>query len=42
MLYDSVQKIKKLDGKIRVYPAHGSGSACGKSIGEGNYSTLET
>lgn len=26
---------------MRVYPAHGAGSACGKSIGAGNYCTLE-
>eukprot|EP00178_Gracilaria_changii_P009452 TRINITY_DN2763_c0_g1_i1.p1 TRINITY_DN2763_c0_g1~~TRINITY_DN2763_c0_g1_i1.p1 ORF type:complete len:101 (-),score=4.65 TRINITY_DN2763_c0_g1_i1:529-831(-) len=37
MLYDSIQKIKKLEGSMRLYPGHGSGSACGKSIGDGNY-----
>ena len=37
MLYDSIQKIKKLEGSMRLYPGHGSGSACGKSIGSGNY-----
>lgn len=41
MLYDSIQKIKVLDGSIRFYPGHGSGSACGKSIGAGNFCTLE-
>jgi hydroxyacylglutathione hydrolase len=40
MLYDSVQKIKKLEGSMRLYPGHGSGSACGKSIGAGNYCTV--
>lgn len=40
MLYDSIQKIKKLDGEIRVYPGHGAGSACGKSIGGGNFCTI--
>lgn len=40
MLYDSIQKIKALDGSIRFYPGHGSGSACGKSIGAGNYCIL--
>ena len=40
MLYDSVQKIKKLGGNMRLYPGHGSGSACGKSIGAGNYCTV--
>lgn len=41
MLYESIQKIKKLDKSIRLYPGHGSGSACGKSIGAGNYCNLE-
>jgi len=40
MLYDSIQKVKKLDAAVRVYPGHGSGSACGKSIGAGNYCTI--
>lgn len=40
MLFDSVQKLKALDGSIKLFPAHGSGSACGKSIGAGNSCTL--
>lgn len=40
MLFDSIQKLRKLDGSIRIYPGHGSGSACGKSIGGGNFCTL--
>ncbi len=40
MLFDSVQKLKKLDPEIRLYPGHGSGSACGKAIGAGNFCTL--
>lgn len=40
MLYDSIQKVKKLEGTMRLYPGHGSGSACGKSIGAGNYCTV--
>lgn len=40
MLYDSIQKIKALDKNLRIYPGHGSGSACGKSIGAGNFCTL--
>lgn len=40
MLYDSIQKIKALDKSLRIYPGHGSGSACGKSIGAGNFCTL--
>jgi hydroxyacylglutathione hydrolase len=39
-LFDSVQKLKKYEDTIRIYPAHGSGSACGKSIGTGNFCTL--
>jgi glyoxylase-like metal-dependent hydrolase (beta-lactamase superfamily II) len=40
MLFDSVKKIKALDKNLRIYPGHGSGSACGKSIGAGNFCTL--
>ena len=40
MLFDSIQKLKKLDASIRVYPGHGAGSACGKSIGAGTFDTL--
>nr|BAK01936.1 predicted protein [Hordeum vulgare subsp. vulgare] len=40
LLYDSVQRLKTFDDNIRVYPAHGAGSACGKSIGGGNFCTL--
>ena len=42
MLFDSVQKLKKLDHNLRIYPGHGSGSACGKSIGAGNFCDLKT
>jgi glyoxylase-like metal-dependent hydrolase (beta-lactamase superfamily II) len=42
MLFDSLQKIKALNGDIKIYPGHGSGSACGKSIGKGDFCTLET
>lgn len=41
MLYDSLQqKIKTLPDNVIVYPAHGPGSACGKSIGKETYSTM--
>lgn len=40
MLFDSLQKIKKLSDDLRVYPGHGAGSACGKSIGKGDFCTL--
>ena len=40
LLYDSIQKLKELTVDIRLYPGHGAGSSCGKSIGAGNYCTL--
>jgi rhodanese-related sulfurtransferase len=41
MLYDSLQqKIKTLPDDVIVYPAHGPGSACGKSIGKETVSTI--
>lgn len=40
LLYDSIQKLKVYEDEIRVYPAHGAGSACGKAIGGGNFCTL--
>lgn len=41
MLYDSLkQKIKTLPDDVIVYPAHGPGSACGKSIGQETFSTV--
>ncbi len=42
MLFNSLQQIKKLDDDVRIYPGHGSGSACGKSISSGDYCTLGT
>lgn len=41
MLYDSLHgKLLKLPDSTIVYPAHGSGSLCGKSLGKENYSTI--
>lgn len=41
MLYDSLNnKIKVLPDDVIVYPAHGPGSACGKSIGKETHSTV--
>ncbi len=41
MLYDSLNnKIKPLADATIIYPAHGPGSACGKSIGKETFSTL--
>lgn len=41
MMYDSLhKKIKILPDEVLVYPAHGPGSACGKSIGKETWSTI--
>jgi glyoxylase-like metal-dependent hydrolase (beta-lactamase superfamily II) len=41
MLYNSLNtKIKVLPDDVIVYPAHGPGSACGKSIGKETFSTI--
>ena len=42
ILYDSLQnKIMPLPGDVIVYPAHGAGSACGKSMSKETSDTLE-
>ncbi len=42
MLYDSLHhKLLKLPGKTLVYPAHGAGSMCGKSLSDEAVSTLD-
>ncbi len=41
MLYDSLnKKIKVLADDVIVYPGHGAGSSCGKSLGPETYSTI--
>lgn len=41
MMYDSLRnKIMPLPDDILVYPAHGAGSACGKSMSKETFSTL--
>lgn len=41
MLYDSVQrKLMGLADEVRVFPAHGAGSACGKSLSTETQSTI--
>ncbi|MBA3648597.1 MAG: MBL fold metallo-hydrolase [Chitinophagales bacterium] len=39
-MYDSLQKLKQLPDEVIVYPAHGPGSACGKSLGKETWSTM--
>ncbi|MEZ5013882.1 MAG: rhodanese-like domain-containing protein [Chitinophagales bacterium] len=40
-MYDSLNnKIKTLPDEVIVYPAHGPGSACGKSMGKETFSTI--
>ncbi len=40
MLYDSIEKLKKLPDDVTVYPGHGAGSACGKNIGKESTTTI--
>jgi hydroxyacylglutathione hydrolase len=40
MLFDSLEKLKKLPGDVIVYPGHGAGSACGKNIGKESTTTI--
>ena len=41
MMYDSLhQKLLRLPDETRVYPAHGAGSLCGRSIGKETWSTI--
>lgn len=40
MLYKSIQRFKTLPDFLQVWPAHGSGSACGKALGAVPQSTV--
>jgi len=40
-LFDSIQKIKLLSDDVIIFPGHGAGSACGKSIQFGNGDSLK-
>ncbi len=40
VLYKSVQKLRSLPDFVQVWPAHGAGSACGKSLGAVPVSTI--
>lgn len=39
-LYNSVQRCKKLPDHLLIWPGHGSGSACGKSLSAAEVTTL--
>lgn len=40
MLYHSLEKLKQLPDAVKVYPAHGPGSSCGKQLGPNTHSTI--
>jgi len=40
LLYDSLQRLKGLAPELKVYPAHGPGSSCGKNLGPNTHSTI--
>lgn len=40
MLYDSLHKLRQLPDTTLVYPAHGAGSMCGKSLSKETVSTI--
>lgn len=40
LLFDSLQKLKKIPDDVILYPGHGPGSACGKNLGKETVSTI--
>lgn len=40
LLYDSVNRLRKLPDATLVYPAHGAGSMCGKALAKETFSTI--
>jgi glyoxylase-like metal-dependent hydrolase (beta-lactamase superfamily II)/rhodanese-related sulfurtransferase len=40
MLYDSIDRLRRLPDATLVYPAHGAGSLCGKSLSKETVSTI--
>lgn len=41
MMFDTIQnKIKSLPDATRIYPAHGAGSSCGRTLGTEAYTTI--
>lgn len=39
-LFHSLKKLTRLPDDVKVYPAHGAGSMCGKSLGKETFSTI--
>lgn len=39
-LFASLRKLATLPDEVKVYPAHGAGSMCGKSLGKETFSTI--
>jgi glyoxylase-like metal-dependent hydrolase (beta-lactamase superfamily II)/rhodanese-related sulfurtransferase len=39
-MFDSLQLFKKIDDDVKVYPAHGAGSLCGKNLSDESSSTM--
>ncbi len=39
-LFASLRKLAALPDEVKVYPAHGAGSMCGKSLGKETFSTI--
>jgi glyoxylase-like metal-dependent hydrolase (beta-lactamase superfamily II)/rhodanese-related sulfurtransferase len=40
MLYSSIRRLMELPDRVRVFPAHGAGSACGKNLSTERQSTI--
>lgn len=40
MLYGSIRRLMELPDDVRVFPAHGAGSACGKNLSTERWSTI--
>ena len=41
LLYDSIQKFKEISPELMIWPGHGAGSACGKSMGAAPMTSVE-
>jgi len=40
LLFDSLERVKRMDGAVEVHPGHGVGSLCGAGIGQEPSSTI--